>query len=130
MNAKKQYLFFCLGKLPLLVLYISFFTVQLFFNFDIATAQPANGTSVSFHQNSKGKNNLSVVRKAGFPSDKKVTIRLNKRYQPRTAITCSPLIVQPIICLISSKLHVHYSAGFIPSSIPPAHSLRGPPVVA
>jgi hypothetical protein len=128
MNTKKHYIFFCVAKLPLLVLYISFFTVQLFFNFDIT--QAADNTIQSIHQSNKCKSDLSAVKKAGLPSDKKTTVRLNKRYQPRTAITCDPLIIQPLICLTSSKLHIHYSTGFIPSSFPPAHSLRGPPFVA
>jgi hypothetical protein len=123
MELKKQHIFFCLAKLPLLLLYISFFIVQLFYNFDIAS-RPADTASISLH-----KNNPETVKKATIPAGKKISFRMNKRYHPQPAVTCNLIIIKPVICYVTSKLHVHYSTGFIPSSTPPAHSLRGPPAV-
>jgi hypothetical protein len=127
MRSKKQYIFFCLAKLPLLLLYLSFFAVQLFYNFDIAS-HPANTASISIHNN-KQKDSRSTVKKAASTPDKKISFRLNKRYQPQAAITCKPIIIKQVVCYVNSKLHVHYSSGFIPAEFPPAHSLRGPPNV-
>jgi hypothetical protein len=123
MKLKKQDIFFCLAKLPLLFLYLSFFFVQLFYNFDIAN-HPAETNTISLH-----KNNQETVKKAATPADKKISFRLNKRYQPQAAITCNDITVDQVICYVSSKLHVHYCSGFIPSATPLAHALRGPPAV-
>jgi hypothetical protein len=127
MNSKKKYIFFLLAKLPLLVVYISFFTVQLFYNFDIASHPGNIITSASFQKNEVLKNNHAVAKKAAFPSEKKENFRLNKRYQPRTVVCCDAFVLKPVTCFVFSKQHVHYSTGFIPFSIPRAHSLRGPP---
>ncbi|MEP6747024.1 MAG: hypothetical protein ABJB86_04830 [Bacteroidota bacterium] len=123
MNIKKGHIFFGVAKLPLIVLYVSFFIVQLFYNLDIAN-HTVETNPVSLH-----KNNRETVKKAAVPADRKISFRLNKRYQPQPAITCTAITIDKVICYVSSKLHVHYSRGFIPSSAPPARSLRGPPVV-
>jgi hypothetical protein len=123
MNHKKQYIFFCLAKLPLLLLYVSFFIVQLFYNFDIAN-HPSGASFITFHTS-----NQQTVNKGTTPADGKLSFRLNKRYHPQQAITCTTVIIKPVVCYVSSKLHVHYSSGFVPSCTPPAHSLRGPPNV-
>src|SRR5450432_4441670 len=123
MKLKKQHIFFCLAKLPLLFLYVSFFIVQLFYNFDIAN-HPSGASFIAFHTS-----NQQTVNKGTTPADGKLSFRLNKRYHPQPAITCIAVIIKPVVCYVSSKLHVHYSSGFVPSSTPPAHSLRGPPNV-
>jgi hypothetical protein len=128
MNVKKPYIFFYLAKLPLLFLYISFFTVQLFYNFDIP-AHPLNNAGALFQKNNAPENNQTGIKKANPPADQKIVFRLNKRYQPQPAATCSPVIISQLVCAISSKLHVHYSSGFTPLAFQTAHSLRGPPVV-
>jgi len=128
MNAKKQHISFWLARLPLLLLYISFFAVQLFYNFDIAN-HPEHIAGASFQKNAIGKNSHVIVKKGSLPNDKKTNFRLNKRYQPRDVVTCNSFIIKPLVCFVTSKLHVHYSNGFIPSSLPTARSLRGPPVV-
>ncbi len=128
MRNKQQHIFFWLAKMPLLLLYISFFTVQLFYNFDIAN-HAATNAAISIHKVAKQQSGQSTVKKAAESPDKKTSFRLNKRYHPQPAIVCNTVVYKPLICLVSSKLHVHYSSGFIPFSLPSAHSLRGPPSV-
>ena len=128
MRNKQQHIFFWMAKLPLLLLYISFFTVQLFYNFDIAN-HSVNATQNSIQKTAKQKDGQATVKKTNSSSEKKTSFRLNKRYHPQPAIVCNTLVYKPLICPISSKLHIHYSSVFIPSSLPSAHSLRGPPNV-
>lgn len=123
MELKKYHILFCLAKMPLLLLYISFFIVQLFYNFDIA-GRPADTASIVLHTSSH-----QTLKKATVPANKKISFRMNKRYHPQPAVSCDPFIIEPVICYVTSKLHVHYSTGFIPSSTPPARPLRGPPAV-
>jgi len=128
MRQSKSYNIFWLAKLPLLLLYMSFFVVQLFYNFDIVSH--VSIASCKAVQKSDAKTNSQAsIKKAAAPADRKAGFRLNKRYHPQPAITCNTVAVKPLVCCVSSKLHVHYSRGFIPSSFPPAHSLRGPPSV-
>jgi len=124
MNTKKQQILFLLAKLPLLVLYALFFTVQLFFNFD--TGQRP-GPSVSFHKNIPCSR-PGGIKKAQAPADSKFKFRLNKRYQPGGAITCTPLSISPANFPISSNIRSLYKDAFVSSSVAAAHLLRGPPV--
>ena len=110
------------------VLYLLFFTVQLFFNFDfgnqdIHIVMPV--LSAKDHQ----KINYRGCKKAAVPSAKKVYFRLNKRYQPQPAISCGSIIIEPLVCHVSSKRHIHYSRGFISSPLLCVLLLRGPPYV-
>ena len=126
LNTRRQYIFSLLAKLPLLLLYMSFFMVQLFFNFDIS--KPSSSLT-GLVQTSIHCAKQTIVKKAPGTAEKKNCFRLNKRYHPQPAIGCNPVIIQQNICVVSSKLHVHYSSGFIPSATPSAQSMRGPPLV-
>jgi hypothetical protein len=128
MNTKKQHISFLLAKLPLIVLYALFFVVQLFYNFDIPS-QRLNTAGTYLLQKNGAAGSLTGIKKAASPADQKTVFRLNKRYQPQPAIASMPLIIRPLVCLVSSKLHVHYSSGFTPSAFPVIQPLRGPPVV-
>jgi len=128
MKQAHPHIFFMMAKLPLLLLYLSFFTVQLFYNFDIA-GHAADTIYASLQKSDAKKKEIASIKKDTAPTEKKLGFRLNKRYQPQAAITCNPLIIKQVVCYVSSKLHVHYCSGFVPSSFPPAHALRGPPVV-
>ncbi len=129
MQTKKQHIFFFLAKLPLLGLYALFFVVQLFYNFDI----PAQRLNISgtcwLQKNDAPESWLTNIKKAAIPVDHKISVRLNKRYQPQPAINGTPLIIRQLVCVVSSKLHVHYSSGFTPATFPIVQLLRGPPVV-
>jgi hypothetical protein len=105
--------------------------VQLFFNFDTAVYSTNIGKQlVSKNTVAKPSQQKLIIAKKNS-NDRKVSgFRLNKRYQPATAAICKTIIIKPVVCSVSSKQHVHYCSGFIPASLPPVHSLRGPPVVA
>ena len=125
MKHSKTAILFYLSRLPLLMLYLSFFSVQLFYNFDTGTRQlPINTIKIQ----KAGQSQLSA--KAAGSGTTKDHFRLNKRYHPQPAITCAPVVITPVICKVSSKLHIHYSSGFIPSFFTPVYKLRGPPVIA
>jgi len=124
MNTKKQQILFLLAKLPLLVLYALFFTVQLFFNFDTGLRP---GPPFSFHKSTTCPGH-NAIKKAHVPAESKFKFRLNKRYQPGNALTCAPLIFSPVIFQVSSNIRSLYEDAYISSSIAAAHLLRGPPV--
>jgi hypothetical protein len=126
MNIKKQQFLFFLAKLPLLVLYALFFMVQLFYNFDTGN-QPAHRL-VLHVQKASGQTPEQSVNKAQASSTKSPVFRLNKRYQPQPAISCNAIACTQLVCPVSCKLHIHYSTGFSPATLPMAHSLRGPPL--
>ena len=125
MNPRTHHIITGMAKLPLLLLYTSFFFVQLFYNFDINARVSGKPVFSQLHSN---KEKTELVKSA-IPKENKNAFRLNKRYHPQEAITCNTIIIKPLICHVASKQHAHYSSGFIPSSLPTAHALRGPPVV-
>jgi hypothetical protein len=127
MGTKKQQQLSLLAKLSLLVLYALFFMVQLFYNFDTGN-QPTHA-SVLHVQKTAIQTPEHSVNKAQASNTKSPAFRLNKRYQPQPAVTCSPVVAKLVVCAVSSKLHIHYSRGFIPPVFPSAHALRGPPIV-
>jgi len=130
MRQSKSYKIRWLAKLPLLLLYMSFFIVQLFYNFDIAALVSAKPyLAVQKNDANANSRHHAAIKKATTPTDKKEGVRLNKRYHPQPAITCHTAVMKRLVCYVSSKLHVHYSRGFIPSSLRATHSLRGPPNV-
>jgi len=129
MRQSKSYNILWLAKLPLLLLYMSFFMVQFFYNFDIAARVSATSYLAVQKNDASANSHHAAIKKATTPTDKKEGVRLNKRYHPQPAITCHTAVMKPLVCYVSSKLHVHYSRGFIPSSLRATHSLRGPPNV-
>jgi hypothetical protein len=130
MNFRQQYILSLLSKFSLVLLYISFFTVQLFFNFDTGShSDSIVGHSISKKENGKYNQGKLIAGKKNTTGGKRSGFRLNKRYQPATAASCKGIVIKPFVCFVTSKQHIHYRSGFIAASIPPVHSLRGPPVV-
>jgi hypothetical protein len=112
----------------LLVVYTSFFTVQFFFNFDIASntrpsfINPFSGLVVKNHQASE--------KKAGQHGSHKTNFRLNKRFHPQALPVCNTICAKAPVQYISSENISRYNKVFIHAVILINHSLRGPPVVA
>ncbi len=116
-------------KLPVLVLYVLFFTVQIFFNFDTGSRSLIIGEN-SFHTGFFKSLTKENVKQGEVKTPAKTKIRLNKRFQP-SSVPGVPVFkteilpnfgepAQTILC--TANLHAsvfHYT-----------HSLRGPPVVA
>ena len=128
MNKNKGY-FSWHTKMSILLLYVCFFFVQLSYNIDILrfSNTPIIQATIIINNSSQSS---KIISKATKPSNKKVNIRLNKRFQPEsfllTGILTSPLRLEFFL----SKISFCYTnptpanAHFISST------LRGPPYVA
>jgi hypothetical protein len=107
--------------------YLAFFLVQLFFNFEIAS-----NAKMSFQKTSSlsiAKSSGASVRHSAAHPDKKTTFRLNKRFQPQAAPVCVLFTTKAPVRYIPSKFTNAYYGYFIPVVTPCSLSLRGPPVV-
>ena len=109
--------------------YTAFFTVQIFFNFDI----PSNAQVTLNHQTSGPviKKNVRNISSTQNNSSKKTIFRLNKRFHPET-LCC---INQTSINKLPEQFYIlinpsGYQDAFIPVCITENRSLRGPPVAA
>ena len=125
MNYKPQNKISSVARLFVLLLCIVFYSVQLFFNFDIANF--SNNELLSY--GSKLENKISLT--AQFPNseaqNKKPVVRLNKRFQPVAFIFCSVNIASPIQFISSPVVaFCNNNTSCSPFNI----SLRGPPMVA
>ncbi len=126
MNYKPQNKISSVARLFVLLLCIVFYSVQLFFNFDIANF--SNNELLSY--GSKIENKISLT--AQFPNseaqNKKPVVRLNKRFQPQSLPSCA-VSVTIHETAFTNKVNIGYTVDHIPVSVPRSHSLRGPPVV-
>jgi hypothetical protein len=117
-----------LRHLPLLVVYVLFFIVQLFFNLDVSAAS-SPGTPAATVKLLHSSKTLAVNTATTQGSFKK-KIRLNKRFQPSAAacithytVTESYAYTQPVVMGVYAD--PYYVSPFIA-----AYSLRGPPACA
>jgi hypothetical protein len=114
-------------KLPVMMIYLMFFAVQLFFNFDIAQRSALQNYSAITKVVSGHK---TAIHQDDSRPTCKTKIRLNKRFQPSTIPVIlngapeKPLCYAPLkqVALTTSSL---YQFNFYS-----AHTLRGPPVIA
>jgi len=119
-----------LSKLPILVVYLLFFTVQIFYNLEsnrrLFNAQRA---AVESYQNTVGQGKVSV-KKTTAHSQSHRKLWLNKRYEPST-FPVPALIVTEIPGLhieplkIGTDIIQYYTAVLVSG-----YGLRGPPLVA
>ena len=127
MNLKQHKIFFKFSKISLLLLYIPFFVVQGFFNFD---------TPFSYKQTPTVTIGKQVAGKKATPSfhsdkanNKERSIRLNKRFQPESAPVILPPISKEAIYLVKANIFYTYPDPLLLSSHLLANKLRGPPAV-
>lgn len=115
-----------LSKLPVLFVYLLFFTVQLFFNFGVAQSS----VSSTYHKQHSARVAHVHARAISSKSIGRNKIRLNKRFEPSVI----PGIAVPAIIItvvhISPKTMGHYICQYYPEVFLSDYSLRGPPVVA
>jgi hypothetical protein len=114
-------------KLPVLILYLAFFTVQIFFNFDIAQKTTVAQKTYGAISVSSDRENIKQVSSKSLPTSK---IRLNKRFQPSTIpIIFHDLVIVPVayseLKLTSLSEGNLYAFAYLAT-----HTLRGPPVIA
>lgn len=125
MNYQRGRILFYSAKTSVLILYLAFFTVQLFFNFDIAN----NSNKPALYKIQPG-NHFSVVKKINTEKEKKQTTRLNKRFKPQAILTCYQLSIKSPSYRLWGKTFVPNADIFIPATFLLSQSFRGPPVVA
>lgn len=110
-------------------LYVAFFFVQLFFNFDFSSSQK-NNSQTYFYQNVKGQQRDQRVIQIQRINSAKTNIRLNKRFQPSNFPDCNFPEVDLIV-----KYYTQISIGFnyqeaLLNTVTHSASLRGPPAIA
>lgn len=115
-------------KLPVLIMYLLFLTVQVFFNLDIVQRSPTR--QAQFHLANLTTTHKESVKQLTAKTSFSPKIRLNKRFQPSSIPSAFIAIAEILldyarpeqIGLCDSNL---YGAVFLYT-----HTLRGPPVVA
>jgi hypothetical protein len=112
-------------KTPVLILYVSFFIVQMFFNFDIANSS----NKPALYKIEPG-NHFSVIKKINTEKDKKQTTRLNKRFKPQAILTYYQVSIKSPAYRLETRIFVSHADIFIPATFLLSQSFRGPPVVA
>ena len=129
MNKKNHTVKNSLSKVGLMLLYACFFWVQFSFNYDIANiATPSEQSSYS--TNHLKAQNSSVLTKAENNQNKKVNIRLNKRYQPVSYLSSSVITVDTPTVFLLSKISFFNTNSDAYSTDLTVKYLRGPPAVA
>jgi hypothetical protein len=126
MNSKRQNILSCFTKAIVLPLYVSFFIVQLFFNFDIANHSSNNPFFAPYKITT---HRSSSVDKTNKGKSVQQTIRLNKRFEPQTVPAYNNIVIKSPVDYLDKNNYVSYAA-FIPASFLLPQSFRGPPVVA
>jgi hypothetical protein len=110
-------------------LYLSFFAVQLFFNFDLSNTKKTFSAEFGFHHsNVNGKKVLNSYQNSSVSA--KANIRLNKRFEPKSI----PFFIAPVteinLFLYMPEKLGHYFEESVLSSIQLSSLLRGPPAIA
>lgn len=110
-------------------LYLSFFAVQLFFNFDLANTQKSLSRGFALYNSDGGNNSAhSFYQKSSVTS--KANIRLNKRFVPKSFPVCiAPVIEIGMFYYMPDKLGHYYEQSLL-STIRLSALLRGPPAIA
>jgi hypothetical protein len=127
MNYQRPGILSYIVKTSVLVLYGSFFIVQLFFNFDIENS--SNNTILSHsHKNLALGHQSSALKKTNASKDRKQSIRLNKRFKPQAIATYNPFDVKVPVYYLETKSFVSHSDICIPALFLFPQSFRGPPV--
>lgn len=118
-----------LAKVPLLLLYVVFFFVQLFYNFgDSNHRHSALPVSIGQH---RVKQQVSV-KKSDTENHRYTKIRLNKRFQPETLfLDNADFVAIAVAAVYPTTANTYcYFGKFIPTTFLQTHLMRGPPVIA
>jgi small-conductance mechanosensitive channel len=115
-----------LSKLPVLLLYLLFFAVQIFFNYG-AVQQVVSPSSQKHRLFKIIHSHIKVISSQQLVKSK---IRLNKRFEPSVIPPISVPEIAITVVQVSPKTMGHYQCRYYPEIFLSDHSLRGPPVVA
>ena len=122
MAKRKQHITEFFSRVNLLLLYVCFFIVQFSSHYNYI---PQHTSNSSFSANTK-----TTLSKADKNEDRKVNIRLNKRFAPSPILYCEPNFTLTLVSYTTiKKCLIAYVAPFIPSSHLRIKALRGPPNV-
>jgi len=115
-------------KLPILVVYLLFFTVQILFNLD-TTQQPFAVQGGTLYSSQCNTLHVESFKKSVDHTPLKSNIRLNKRFQPsHTPCIISTIVEVPAVYIEPLQIGT-YKSIYYSSAILYTPSLRGPPVV-
>ncbi len=117
-----------LNRALALVLYLAFFTVQLFFNFDLHSTANKKLTSSVDYSSFKIKKGSFFITKSNVLS--KSNNRLNKRFEPKSIGECVPLFVSFSYCYYGTETFGYYYRINFLSDFPYSNGKRGPPAFA
>jgi hypothetical protein len=127
MNGKKTGLLSYLIKVPVLFFYITFFIVEIFFNYGTGNF-PDNG--LAFQKDTSVCQTSLCINKSNKGKDKEQTFHLNKRFEPKNILNSSLLVFKFPDYHLEKKVFVSKYDLFIPATDMVSHSYRGPPVGA
>jgi hypothetical protein len=128
MNLKRQNISLLYNKVFALFLYIAFFGVQLFFNFD--TGKGPVTTIQYYSYSSQNSSALSHIKQTNKNNRKQITVRLNKRFQPESTLVLNTISIKTPVCYIEKANKFIPFDQYIPTSNLLTKCLRGPPAVA
>lgn len=109
-------------------IYLSFFAVQILYNFDLANSQKSNSECLSFNHLESGHQNTSFFQKPSVSS--KANIRLNKRFEPKSFPYCIAAVIEIGFIYLSPNNLAHWDEQSFISHINLSTPLRGPPSIA
>jgi hypothetical protein len=110
-----------------LLLYISFFGVQLFFNFDTG-----KGPATTIHYYSYNTVNSSFpshIKQTNKANTKQAIVLLNKRFHPENILAWNNTSIKAPLNYVETTIKYVAFNEHIPSSDHTTYSLRGPPFV-
>ena len=129
MNKKQHSILDTLAKLPLVLLYVCVFLAQSTHNYDISNLTNAFLINVSHQNEAKGFKESHLKQSIGDCHSRKVNIRLNKSFEPKS-FDISPVVsLEGPTWFILPKVSFSYPNPFIPASHLAVSPLRGPPTV-
>jgi hypothetical protein len=116
-------------KLTVLVLYLLFFAVQIFFNFDTGS-QPLFAGQSTFHTVIIRSGSSENIKQGVVSPPVKTKIRLNKRFQPSCIPGLSVINTEMPVFFAEPAQTILCAGNLYASVFQYTHTLRGPPVVA
>lgn len=128
MSESKKNISSILSKAFVLLLYVAFFGVQLFFNFD--TGNNADSNAFYSYQGFAGNIYSHTIKQTNRTKNKKATVRLNKRFQPESIPAWNTILIKAPVCYIQTRIRNLPTDQHFSTSDLLTRSLRGPPVVA
>ncbi|MES2003577.1 MAG: hypothetical protein V4450_03570 [Bacteroidota bacterium] len=114
---------------PVLLLYLLFFAVQIFFNLDV-TQRNLVVSETTAQLSHVPEHHPAKIAGSVNKTSLKTKVRLNKRFEPSNIPFSVASVTEPVICYAEPVNSCSYVSAFYTSAELAVQSLRGPPVVA